>query len=591
MKSVALCCRFPEVLIAALPLLVALPLSLALPVWADTESGSCTLRLSGGWVVDGSGEPGFQGDVILDGERIVAAIDRADPRGTAWGNGLHCAHTRDVRGLVVAPGFINMLSWATESILLDPRALSDVAQGVTLEVMGEGRSMGPFVNPQRANLRASAIDAGVAPQWRTLGDYFGMLRQAGIGVNVASYVGATTIREYVMGRKTRGPNESELAKMRSLVRQAMEEGAMGVGSSLIYTPANYATTDELAALAAEAAQHGGGYISHLRSESQHLLDAVEELIEISERSGARAEIYHLKAAGNANWSKLNQVIDAITTARSRGLEISANMYPYTAAASGLDAAMPPWVQLGGVDLWVERLKDPQVRQKVVAQMRDPHPDWENLLLDGADKARLLGVKTKALRRYVGMTLAEIAAARGVSPEDAAIDLVIADRSKTRIAYSVMSEANLRKKLQLEWVSIGSDASAPAAEGRFLYQSQHPRAYGSFARVLGRYVRDEAVLELEDAVYQITGLPAANLGLTDRGRIAPGYFADLAVFDAGKIIDTSTFAESHSYAKGVQHVYVNGQPVIADGKPTGALPGQIVRGPGWKGSVQTAISQR
>jgi len=545
---------------------------------------ACSMRLTGGWVVDGSGRSGFVGDVLLDDQRILAVVDLADRELVSLAERTRCDQSIDVDGLVVAPGFINMLSWAGDSLLADPRALSDVMQGVTLEVLGEGRSKGPFVRTQTITVRRQDPVTGVSKKsdasWRTLGGYFALLERAGIGVNVASYVGATTIREYVLGSSSRVPRASELKKMRALVAEAMREGAMGVGTSLIYAPANYAGTQELIALASEAANFGGGYISHLRSEGRGLVTAVKELIRIAEGSGARAEIYHLKAAGRINWWKLDTIIADIEAARARGLQITANMYPYTVAATGLDAVMPPWVQLGGIKPWIERLQDPATRARVIAQMRDRTPTWENFLLEGAGNARLLSVRSKDLQRYVGMTLAEIARERGVSAEDAAIDLVIADRSKTRMVYTLMNEANVEKQLKLDWVSIGSDAAAPAAERRFMYRNEHPRTYGSFARVLGKYVRDAEVLELEDAVYRMTGLPAANLGLSGRGRLVAGYYADLAVFDAASIADRATFANSHRYATGIRHVFVNGARVVADGESTGVLAGQIVRGPGW-----------
>ena len=554
--------------------------------WARAADQTCSVRLSGGWIVDGSGGPGYTGEVLLNGQRILVVVDLADKDKVELARRIYCERSIDVSGLVVAPGFINMLSWASESLLADPRALSDVMQGVTLEVMGEGRSKGPFVNRQSTKIRrrnpATGKSTTTDVTWRTLGDYLELLANARIGVNVASYVGATTVREYVVGGSSRVPRESELKKMRALVAEAMREGAMGVGSSLIYVPANYAGTAELTALATEAAQHGGGYISHLRSEGRGLVSAVKELIRISDRSGAPAEIYHLKALGRRNWWKLDTIIEEIETARARGLKITANMYPYTVAATGLDAVMPPWVQLGGIDAWIKRLKDPTTRAKVLAEMRDRTPVWENFLLDGPQNARLLSVRSNELQRYVGMTLAEIGEERGVSAEDAAIDLVIADRSKTRMVYTLMSEANVEKQLKLDWVSIGSDAAAPAAERRFMWRDEHPRTYGSFARVFARYVRDSATLELEDAVHRMTGLPAANLGLSDRGRLAAGYFADLAIFDAAAIADRSTFDNSHRYATGVRHVFVNGERVVANGEPTGVLSGQIVRGPGWTG---------
>ena len=551
---------------------------------ADPEqdlNNLCSLRLAGGWVVDGSGDPGYLGDVLLSGNRILAAIDSGAREQFAATESLKCSRVLDVSGLVVAPGFINMLSWASGSLLFDPRALSDVKQGVTLEVMGEGRSMGPFFNPQPVKFRSPSGAVKFASSFRTLGDYFGLLERGGIGVNVASYVGATTIREFVVGGANRPPTDKELRRMVALVSEAMQEGAMGVGSSLIYAPASFATTDELIALSSEAARYDGGYISHLRSESGKLLPALREFIKIARESRAKAEIYHFKAAGRANWERLDVAIAEVEEARSEGLQISANIYPYTVGASGLDVTMPAWVQEGGIDDWVARLRDPKIRAEVIRQMRDPEPDWENFLLDGAENARLLGFRNYSLRRYQGMTLAEVALERGVSPEDAAIDLVIADHSKVSVAYKLMSERNVRKKLALDWVSIGSDASAPAAEGRFLNRDQHPRAYGSFARLLGEYVRDEHVLELEDAIYRITGLPAANLGLSDRGRLVPGYFADLAIFAADTVTDKATFENSHRYAEGVQHVFVNGAQVLEDGEPTGLLPGRIVRGPGWE----------
>ena len=560
----------------------------------DQLDQPCSIRLTGGWIVDGSGSPGYQGDLLLHGERILLVVDLADRNAVGLARRIHCDRSIDVQGLVVAPGFINMLSWASATLLVDPRALSDVMQGVTLEVMGEGRSKGPFVNAQSVKIRRSNPATGATirteAKWRTLGDYFDLLSNAGIGVNVASYVGATTIREYVLGASSRAPRDSELEKMQELVAQAMREGAMGVGSSLIYAPANYAGTQELTALASEAAQYGGGYISHLRSESRGLVSAVRELIRISEHSGAPAEIYHLKAAGKRNWWKLDTIIEEVEAARARGLKITANMYPYTVAATGLDAVMPPWVQLGGIEPWIERLKDPAIRAQVLEEMRERTPSWENFLLDGPENARLLSVRTKELRPFVGMTLAEIAQEVGVTAEEAAIDLVIADGSKTRMVYTLMSEANVEKQLKLDWVSIGSDAAAPAAERRFKWRNEHPRTYGSFSRLLGKYVREAGALELEDAIYRMTGLPAANLGLSDRGKLAAGYYADLAIFDAATIVDQSTFADSHRYATGMQHVFVNGKRVVAHGEPTGVMSGKIVRGPGWGMRLDRAIAQ-
>jgi len=547
------------------------------PGTVSSADQHCTLRLIDGWLVDGSGSRRRRADVLLAGERVLGIV-----KSTARRPGPRCDAHLDVSGLVVAPGFINMLSWATESLLHDPRALSDVKQGVTLEVLGEGRSMGPFYNPQKARVSSLHSNESFEVSWKTLGGYFDLLEHSGIGVNVASFVGATTIRELVLGGANRAPSDDELIKMQMYVAQAMREGAMGVGSSLIYAPANFATTEELIGLAQEASRFGGGYISHMRSEGRALLDGVRELIEIARASNTRAEVYHLKAAGEANWPKLNAAIAEIEAARREGLAITANMYPYVVGATGLDAVMPPWVQAGGTKKWIKRLKDPKIRARVIRQMRDPTPDWENFLLGGADRALLLGFRNRALRGYVGMTLQQVAKLRGTSAEDAAIDLVIADGGRVDVAYTLMSEDNLRKKLRLPWVSFGSDAAAPAAEGMFLNHNEQPRAYGSFARVLGKYVRDEGVLGLEEAIRRMTSLPASNLGLADRGRIAKGYYADLAIFAADEINDTATFKNSHSYAKGMRHVFVNGTRVLANGLPTGALAGRIVRGPGWDG---------
>lgn len=534
------------------------------------------LVLRGGTLYDGSGAPGVVGDVAIDGDSIVAVGDIGGLRG---------AEEMDVSGLAVSPGFINMLSWATESLLEDPGAQSDVRQGVTLEVMGEGESMGPLNERMREDLIRFQGDIRYDVPWTTLGEYLQHLEDRGVSVNVASFVGATTVRIHEVGYEDRPPSAEELARMQELVRQAMREGALGVGSSLIYAPAFYADTDELVALVQAAAEHGGMYISHIRSEGNRLLESVEELIGIARATGAPAEIYHLKAAGQANWPKLDSVIALVEAARAEGLRITADMYTYTAGATGLDAAMPPWVQEGGYDAWAERLKDPAVRRRVAREMSTPTEEWENLALAAGspDRILLVGFKADSLKRHTGESLAEVARAYGTSWQETAMDLVIKDGSRVGTVYFMMSEENVRRQIQLPWMSFGSDAGAPAVREPFTRSNPHPRAYGNFARLLGRYVRDEGLIPLEEAVHKLTALPAANLGLRRRGSLAPGYYADVVAFDPGTITDHATFEEPHQYATGVVHVLVNGVPVLRDGEHTGATPGRFVKGPGWEPS--------
>jgi N-acyl-D-amino-acid deacylase len=531
------------------------------------------LILRGGTVYDGRGGEPFVADVAVSGDRIAAVGDLGTARGR---------REIDAAGLAVAPGFINMLSWATESLIEDGRGMSDLLQGVTLEVFGEGWSMGPVNEELREVMRQQQGDIRYDVEWDTLGGYLEYLVERGVSPNVASFVGATTVRAYVLGFEDRPPTAEELERMRALVRQAMEEGALGVGSSLIYAPAFYAGTDELVALAEEAGRHGGMYISHLRSEGTGLLEAVDELVEIARRAGVPAEIYHLKAAGRGNWDKLERVIERVEAARAEGLRITADMYTYTAGATGLDAAMPPWVQEGGHEAWAGRLSDPEVRDRVREEMLTATGDWENLFhAAGPEQMLLLDFKNPELRHLQGRTLAEVAAERGDHPAEVAMDLVVEDGSRVGVAYFLMSEENVRRKVAIPWVSFGSDAGAPAAEGVFVRTSTHPRAYGNFARLLGRYVRDEEVVPLAEAVRRITGLPADTLGLADRGLVAPGYFADLAVFDPARIADHATYEDPHRYATGMVHVLVNGEQVVRDGEHTGALPGRVVRGPGWR----------
>jgi N-acyl-D-amino-acid deacylase len=545
--------------------------ALLVSVSAQAADAAYDLIIRGGTIYDGSGKAPVVGDVAIKGDRIVAV-------GKVEGS----AKTEvAAKGMAVAPGFINMLSWATESLIADPRSQSDIRQGVTLEVMGEGWSMGPM-NPTMKRLETERQgDVKYPIEWTTLGDYLGWLEKRGVSTNVASFVGAATVRVHELGEGDVDPTPEQLARMRALVRQAMNEGAMGVGSSIIYAPGSYAETDELVALTSEAAKCGGMYISHMRSEGDRIEEAVDELIDISRRSGAPAEIYHLKMAGRSNWGKLDTIVKKIEDARAEGLKITTDMYTYTAGATGLDAAMPTWVQAGGLEEWIKRLKDPAIRARVAAEMKQPGSDWENLYFGaGADKMILSGFKNDALKPLTGKTLAEVAAMRGKSPEETAMDLVVEDGSRVGTVYFLMSEDNVRRQVQLPWMSFGSDAASQATEGVFLKSGAHPRTYGNFARLLGRYVRDEKLIPLEQAVYRLTTLPATNLGIKERGALRPGYYADVVVFDPATIGDRSTFEKPHQYSVGMRDVFVNGVGVLRNGEHSGATPGRAVRGAGW-----------
>lgn len=526
-------------------------------------------------IYDGSGGAPIRGSIAVDGDTIAAIGDLPDAHGI---------YEIDAKGMAVSPGFINMLSWATVSLIADGRGMSDIKQGVTLEVMGEGGSMGPLNAKMKAEEQQYQGDIKYEVNWNTLGEYLQMLEKKGVSPNVASFVGATTVRVHELGYEDRPPTPEELARMQALVRQAMEEGALGVGSSLIYAPAFYADTEELIALCKAAAEYGGMYITHMRSEGNRLLEGVDEVIRIAKEAGVPAEIYHLKAGGKNNWPKMDKVIAKIDSARAAGLRITTDMYTYIAGATGLDAAMPPWVQEGGYGAWSGRLKDPTIRARVKKEMRSDAQDWENLYFAAGDASNLLLVEfvTDSLKKYTGKTLAEVAALRGTDPEETAMDLVIQDGSRVGTVYFLMSEDNVRKQIRLPYMSFGSDAGAPAAEGAFLKSSTHPRAYGNFARLLGKYVRDEKIIPLEEAIRKLTSQPAGHLGIKQRGLLKPGYFADIVVFDPATIQDHATFEKPHQYATGVQHVWVNGVQVLKDGEHTGAKPGRFVRGPGWKG---------
>ena len=530
--------------------------------------------IRGGTVYDGSGAPGRRADVGLRGDRIAAIGDLASAQGGT---------VVDASGLAVAPGFINMLSWSTESLLVDGRSQGELRQGVTTQIFGEGSSMGPLTDEMKKRAVEQMGDIKYEITWTTLSEYLRELERRGISQNVASFIGATTIREHVIGLEDRAPTPAELDEMRALVRQEMEAGALGIGSSLIYAPAFYAKTEELIELCKVAARYRGKYISHLRSEGTRLLEAVEELIRISRDANIPAEIYHLKAAGEANWPKLDAAIALVEKARAAGLKITADMYTYTAGATGLDASMPPWVLDGGYQAAFRRLRDPTTRKKIAAAIRTPSKDWENLYLAAGSPERVLLVefKSDALKPLTGKTLAEAAKLRGEDPVDTIMNLVLEDESRVGTVYFMISEDNIRKQIRLPWVSFGSDASSMAPEPPFTKSATHPRAYGNFARLLGRYVRDEKVIPIEEAVRRLSGLPATSLELDRRGFLREGLFADVVVFDPKTIEDRATFERPHQYAVGVKHVFVNGVQVIRNGEHTNARPGRALWGPGRK----------
>ena len=523
------------------------------------------LVLRGGTVYDGEGGPPYAADVAIDADLISAVMPAIGDRGR---------REIDISGLAVAPGFINMLSWAIPSLIADGRAQSDVRQGVTLEVFGEGSSMGPLTDAMRRDQIERQADIKYDMPWTTLREGLDHLVKLGVSVNVASFVGATTLRVHEVGYDDRPATAEELERMRALARDAARAGALGLGSALIYTPGTFASTDELVALAGAA---GGMYISHLRNEGDRLIEAVDELVEIARRAEVRGEIYHLKQAGRANWSKLPAVIERVEQAQHAGLEITADMYPYTAGATGLNATMPPWVQEGGFRAWVARLRDQSLRERLAGEMRAPGTDWENLYLaaGGAEGVLLVSFKSDALKPLTGRTLAEVAKMRGRSPEETAMDLVVEDESRVGACYFIASEDNLRREVALDWMSFGSDEAAPAPEGVFLKSNPHPRAYGTFARVLGHYVRDEELIPLEEAIRRLTSFPATNLRLDRRGRLAHGRFADVVVFDTAQIADNATYADPHRYASGVIDVFVNGVQVLRRGEHTGARPGRVL----------------
>ncbi len=537
---------------------------------------STSTLLRNGTLYDGTGADPVRGDVLIRGDRIAAVGDLRDET---------AGRVIDLDGLAVAPGFINMLSWATESLIEDGRSMSDIKQGVTLEVMGEGTSMGPLSDEMKRarDTILSTADIRYDIEWTTLGEYLEFLERKGVATNVASFVGSSTLRIHAAGYDDRPVSERELAEMKRLLHEAMREGAMGMSAALIYPPATYQSTEELVELCRVVAEYDGMYITHLRSEGNRFMEALDELIGIMRATGVSGEVYHLKATGEANWRKMDQAIAKIEAARAEGLALTADMYTYPYSGTGLASCIPPWAHDGGFEKMIERLKDSETRQRIRAEMNAPASDWENMFFENdTDGILLAGFAKRDLRKYQGKRLTEVMAELGTSAADTVIDLLIEDNSRIFTLYFRMTEDNLRKQAQLPWVSFCSDAGSIANEGNFLSYHPHPRAYGSFARVIGKYARDEGLVTLQDAVRRLSGFAADNLKVADRGYLKPGYFADIAVFDPDKVQDHSTPGDPHHYSEGMAHVFVNGTQVLDDGGHTGATPGRVVRGPGWAG---------
>jgi N-acyl-D-amino-acid deacylase len=554
-----------------LPLILVLSLCASVAQSVQDSKAQFDVIVRGGNLYDGSGAAPRKVDLAIKGDRIAAIGDLKSATAKT---------VIDVNGLAVAPGFINMLSHSENSLITDGRSQGELRQGVTTQIFGEG-SMGPLSEEMKRRRQSTQGDLRFELPWTTLAEYLMYLEKHGISQNVASFVSATTIRENVIGLEDKAPTAEQLDRMRALVRQEMEAGALGVTTALIYPPAFYAKTEELIELCKVAAKYKGKYIAHIRSEGNQLIEAVEETLRISREAGLPAEIYHLKTSGEANWGKMDKVIAMINDARKKGMKITADMYMYTAGATGLDAAMPPWVFDGGREAANKRLQDPETRKKIADAIRTPSNDWENLymLAGSPDRILLVGFRSDALKPLTGKTLAEVAKMRGKDPIETIMDLVYEDRSRVGTVYFMMSEDNIKKQLRQPWVSLGSDAASMAPEGPFLRSSTHPRAYGNFARLLGKYVREEKVISLQEAIRRLTSLPASNLGLDHRGLLEPGMFADVVVFDPATIADRATFENPHQYAVGVKHVIVNGVQVIKDGEHTDARPGRALWGPG------------
>ena len=539
----------------------------------STSDGNFDVIIRNGTVYDGTGAEPRQADVAIRGDRIVGV-------GPAVA-GAKANTVIDAKGLAVAPGFINMLSWSTESLIQDGRSQSEIRQGVTTEIMGEGESMGPVNDRVREHKIREQTDIKYDITWNTLAEYLQYLEKRGVSCNVASFIGATTIREYVVGYEDKQPTPEQLDEMRELVRKEMEAGALGIGTSLIYPPAFYAKTEELIELCKVAAKYQGKYISHMRSEGSRLLEALDELIRISREAKIPAEVYHIKASGQQNWPKIDDLLSRIEAAQKEGLKITADMYTYTAGGTGLDASLPPWTGDGGYPALFKRLRDPATREKIKAEVQKPTGAWENLYLDagGPEHILLAEFRSEKLKPLTGKTLAEVARMRGKDPIDTAMDLIAEDESRIGTLYFIVSEDNIRKELAKPWISFGSDEASQAPEGVFLKSNPHPRAYGNFARVLGKYVREEKIIPIKEAIRRLSGLPATNLGLDHRGLLKEGMFADVVVFDPATIADRATFEKPHQYAVGMKHVFVNGVQVLNDGEHTGAKPGRALWGPG------------
>ena len=527
-----------------------------------------------GMIYDGNGGEPYKADIGIVNDSIAFIGDLSK---TVAKNEI------DVKGNAVAPGFINMLSWATESLIEDGRSQSDIRQGVTLEVMGEGWSMGPLNETLKKQRQESQGDIKYKVEWNTLGEYLNFLEKKGISCNVASFVGATTLRMNVIGEDNRDPTPAELGSMKLLVREAMEEGAMGIGSSLIYPPAFFAKTNELVELCKVASSYGGSYISHMRSEGNKLYEAVEELITIAKEANIHAEIYHLKAAGKDNWGKMDSVIKRVERARAEGWNITADMYTYIAGGTGLTATMPPTLQDGGFGKLRERLQDATIRRETIKEMNSKTDKWENMYYAAGTPENILvvGFTQDSLKKYTGKTLGQLAKIFGKSPEETAMDLIIKDSTRVDCIYFLMDENNVKKQIGIPWLSFGSDEGSYTNEGVFLKSNAHPRAYGNFARVLGKYCRDEKLITLQEAIRKLSNLPAKNLKLKKRGELKIGNYADVVIFDPAKVKDNATFDKPHQYAEGMIHVFVNGIQVLKDGEHTGAKPGKFVKGPGYK----------
>ena len=528
--------------------------------------------IKGGTVYDGSGGEGRVTDVVIRGDRIAGVGDFASAQ---------AKNVIDAAGLAVAPGFINMLSWSTESLMVDGRSQSEIRQGVTTEVMGEGESMGPVNDRVREYMLKQQTDIKYDIKWNTLAEYLQYLQRQGVSCNVASFIGATTIRENVIGFENKEPTPEQLDQMRELVRREMEAGALGIGTALIYPPAFYAKTEELIELCKVAAKYKGKYISHMRSEGNQLLEAFDELMRISREANIPAEVYHIKALGQKNWGKMDTLLARIEAARKVGLPIRANMYTYIAGGTGLDACLPPWTQDGGYPALLKRLRDPEMRKKIAAEVKIDSDKWENLYLGAGSPDRIIvgDFTSEKLKQFTHKSLAEIARRRGKDPIETIMDLLSENEKPIGATYFLMSEENVSKEITRPWISFGSDEASQASEGLFLKSTPHPRAYGTFARVLGKYVRAEELVTLPEAIGRLSALPATNLGLDHRGFLKTDMFADVVVFDPATITDHATFEKPAQYATGVKEVFVNGVEVLKDGEHTGAKPGRALWGPG------------